>query len=135
MSTTQVAQTASASSLPSLGKFLFSFQGRISRYQLWVQFILPYFILEVVVLVIDLLTGMYNVRTGVGLFSTIFSLLMIWPYLAIQVKRCHDRDRSGWFLLISLIPIIGAIWLFVELGCLRGSVGDNRFGPDPVATL
>ena len=99
MSTTQVAQTASASSLPSLGKFLFSFQGRISRYQLWVQFILPYFILEVVVLVIDLLTGMYNVRTGVGLFSTIFSLLMIWPYLAIQVKRCHDRDRSGWFLL------------------------------------
>lgn len=135
MSTTQVAQTASASTLPSLGKFLFSFQDRISRYQLWVQFILPYFILEVVVLVIDLLTGMYNVRTGVGLFSTIFSLLMIWPYLAIQVKRCHDRDRSGWFLLISLIPIIGAIWLFVELGCLRGSVGDNRFGPDPVATL
>lgn len=133
MSITQVAQTASAFTLPSLGKFLFSFQGRISRYQLWVQFILPYFVLEVIVLVIDLLTGMYNAHTGVGVLSTIFSLLMIWPYLAIQVKRCHDRDRSGWFLLISLIPIVGAIWLFVELGCLRGSVGDNRFGPDPVA--
>jgi uncharacterized membrane protein YhaH (DUF805 family) len=135
MSTTQVVQTVSASALRSLGKFLFSFQGRISRYQLWVQFILPYFVLEVIVLVIDLLTGMYNVRTGVGLLSTIFFLLMIWPYLAIQVKRCHDRDRSGWFLLISLIPIVGAVWLFVELGCLRGSVGDNRFGPDPVETL
>ena len=133
MSTTQVVQTAPASSLPSLGKFLFSFQGRISRYQYWVQFILPYVVLAAVVSVIDLITGMYNAQTGVGLLSTILSLLVIWPSLAIHVKRCHDRDRSGWFLLIALIPIVGAIWLFVELGCLRGSVGDNRFGADPVA--
>ena len=134
MSTGQVVQTAPASSLPSLGKFLFSFQGRISRYQYWVQFILPYAVLAVVLSVIDVTTGMYSAQAGVGLLSTIFYLLMIWPYLAIHVKRCHDRDRSGWFLLIALIPIVGGIWLFVDLGCLRGSVGDNRFGSDPVAT-
>ena len=132
MSTTQVVQTASASTLPSLGKFLFSFQGRISRYQYWVQFVLPY---SVLIVVVGVIADMYNAQTGVELPYIIFSLLMIWPNLAIHAKRCHDRDRSGWFQLISLIPIVGAIWLFVELGCLRGSVGDNRFGPDPVTTL
>jgi uncharacterized membrane protein YhaH (DUF805 family) len=133
MTATQFAQTAPGYAAPSLGKFLFSFQGRISRYQYWVQFILPYTVLAIVMLAVDLITGMYDAQTGVGLFSTIFSVLIIWPSLAVYVKRCHDRDRSGWFLLILLIPIVGAIWLFVELGCLRGSIGANRFGPDPVA--
>jgi uncharacterized membrane protein YhaH (DUF805 family) len=134
MSATQLVQAGPVYALPSLGKFLFSFRGRISRYQYWVQFFIPYVVLYVVAIAIDLLTGMYNAQSGVGLFSTIFSLSAIWPSLAILVKRCHDRDRSGWFLLISLIPIVGAIWLFVAIGCLRGSVGENRFGPDPVAT-
>jgi uncharacterized membrane protein YhaH (DUF805 family) len=135
MSAIQIAQTGPRYLPPSLGNFLFSPQGRISRYQYWVQFVVPYAVLTFVAMAIDLLTGMYDATTGVGLFSTLFSVLMIWPYLAIHVKRCHDRDRSGWFLLIALIPIVGGIWLFIELGCLRGSIGGNRFGPDPVAAL
>jgi uncharacterized membrane protein YhaH (DUF805 family) len=134
MTATQIAQTGPRYAQPSLGKFLFSFQGRISRYQYWVLFIVPYVVLAFAVFALDLITGMYDAKTGFGLLSTIFSVLIIWPYLAIHVKRCHDRDRSGWFLLISLIPIVGAIWLFVELGCLRGSIGANRFGTDAVAT-
>jgi uncharacterized membrane protein YhaH (DUF805 family) len=117
---------------PSLGNFLFSFHGRISRYHYWVQFFLPYIALDFIAIIIDLITGMYNAQTGLGLLSTIFPVLAIWPSLAINVKRCHDRDRSGWFLLVSLIPLVGVIWLFVDLGCLRGSIGQNRFGPDPV---
>jgi uncharacterized membrane protein YhaH (DUF805 family) len=132
MSATQIAATGPGYTTPSLGRFLFSFRGRISRYQYWVQFFLPYLLLLVALTVVDLATGLYDSQTGTGLLSSIFSLVALWPSLAIAVKRCHDRDRSGWFLLISLIPIIGVIWLFVELGCLRGSIGSNRFGPDPV---
>jgi uncharacterized membrane protein YhaH (DUF805 family) len=60
-------------------------------------------------------------------------LAVIVPGFAGLAKRCHDRDRSGWFQLISLIPLIGSIWLLVEVGFLRGTPGPNRFGPDPLA--
>ena len=53
--------------------------------------------------------------------------------IMLGIKRCHDRDRSGRFLLIGLIPIVGAIWLLVDLGFLRGTAGPNGFGPDPLA--
>jgi uncharacterized membrane protein YhaH (DUF805 family) len=51
--------------------------------------------------------------------------------MAIYVKRWQDRDKSGWWILIGFVPIIGGIWAFVECGCLRGTMGDNRYGPDP----
>ncbi len=63
-----------------------------------------------------------------GLALTVVNIL-------VTIKRAHDRDRSGWFLLIVFIPFIGSLWLLIELGFLRGTVGGNRFGPDPVATL
>ena len=70
---------------------------------------------------------------GFGILSTIFGLVGIWFSLAVGAKRCHDRNRSGWFQAIVLIPIIGAIWLLIELGFLKGTEGENRFGPDPLA--
>ncbi len=57
------------------------------------------------------------------LFSFVFLVAASWPSLAVGVKRSHDRNRSGWFLLIGLIPIIGSIWLLIELGFLRGTIG------------
>ena len=68
------------------------------------------------------------VTAGIVLFLFIF-----WTSLAVGAKRCHDRGRSGWFQLISLIPFIGSLWLLVELGILKGKEGENRFGPDPLA--
>ena len=56
----------------------------------------------------------------------------IWPGLAIYVKRCHDRDKSGWWLLILLIPYLGSLVIFVSLGLMEGTRGPNRFGPDPL---
>jgi uncharacterized membrane protein YhaH (DUF805 family) len=61
----------------------------------------------------------------------ILILLTIWPSICIYAKRWHDRDKSGWWSLIGLIPIIGGIWMLVECGFLRGTEGPNRFGNDP----
>jgi uncharacterized membrane protein YhaH (DUF805 family) len=133
MSVPQFAVAERSYAAPSLGEFLFSFRGRISRYQYWIKFFLPYSLISLGMMIVDMGAGSVS-ETGIGLFSSIFALAALWPTLAIEIKRCHDRDRSGWYLLISLIPIIGAIWLFVELGCLRGTIGSDRFGPDPAVT-
>ena len=55
--------------------------------------------------------------------------LALIPSIIVYIKRFHDRDKSGWWVLIGLIPIIGAIWLLIELGFLKGTDGPNRFGP------
>ena len=60
------------------------------------------------------------------------ALVFMWPTLAVYVKRWHDRNRSGWWTLLSFIPLIGQLWTFVELGFLRGTRGGNRFGIDPI---
>ena len=67
-------------------------------------------------------------------FYLVACLLTLVPSLAMNVKRCHDRDRSGWFILVMLIPLAGGIWYFIEAGCLRGTVGPNKYGPDPLET-
>ena len=51
--------------------------------------------------------------------------------LAVSVKRWHDRDKPGTWVLINLIPLVGGIWAFVEVGCLRGTFGPNNYGEDP----
>jgi len=63
----------------------------------------------------------------------ILTLLILWPAICLYAKRWHDRGKSGWWSLIMFVPIIGSIWLLVELGFLRGTEGPNRFGPDPLA--
>jgi len=60
-------------------------------------------------------------------------LAMLVPWLAVTVRRLHDTDRSGWWLLILFVPLIGQIILFVFL-VTGGTRGPNRFGPDPVET-
>ncbi len=72
---------------------------------------------------VDRALGMNNILVG------IVSLILLVPNLAIAIKRWHDRDKSGWWILIALIPIIGWIWALVETGFLAGTPGPNRFGP------
>jgi uncharacterized membrane protein YhaH (DUF805 family) len=112
---------------------LFSFQGRIRRLHFWLAAICSGVALGIVVSVLIPFSG---VMTGhmnpiFGLLVLVLYALSLWIGLALDVKRCHDRDKSGWFVLIVLIPLIGAIWLFVELGFLDGTPGPNRFGPSP----
>jgi uncharacterized membrane protein YhaH (DUF805 family) len=69
---------------------------------------------------------------GGAVLALIILLVLLVASCMLAIKRCHDRDKSGWFVLISFIPVIGPLWMLVELGFLRGSDGQNRFGPDPL---
>jgi uncharacterized membrane protein YhaH (DUF805 family) len=89
------------------------------------MFILVHFI----ILVLLNLGGGSDV--GVALLG-IYSLATLIPALAVNVRRLHDTDRSGWWLFIQLVPILGTIVLLVFLAT-DGTKGDNRFGPDPKA--
>ena len=66
---------------------------------------------------------------GIGLL-VLFGLGSIVPSIAVQVRRFHDQDKSGWFVLLSLIPFIGGLIVLVFM-FLEGTKGPNRFGPDP----
>ena len=63
--------------------------------------------------------------------NAIAELVLFLPTLALSIRRLHDLDRSGWWFLLIFIPLIGGIWLLVWF-CMRGTVGPNRFGPDPL---
>ena len=107
-------------------KWLFlALEGRVNRKILWLNFVVPYFVIAIVVGIIDSIVG------TLGVLTTIFSIIMIWPSIAVQVKRCHDRGRTGWFILIGLVPLLN-IWLLVELGFLKGTTGSNKYGGDPL---
>ncbi len=60
------------------------------------------------------------------------SVLLLWPWFALAVKRYHDRDISGWWSLVGLIPLIGTIWLLIALGFRKGTDGENRFDREPL---
>jgi len=113
-------------------QFYLSAQGRVNRKQFWLWLVLPCTVISIVLVLVDLALGTYDAKDGVGLFSSIFSLVVIVPALLVYIKRWHDRDKSGWWMLIVLIPLVGNIWFLVELGFLPGTPGPNRFGPPPL---
>lgn len=57
--------------------------------------------------------------------------VQIWMGVAVEVKRWHDRDKAGYWVLINFIPLLGPIWSFIELGFLKGTDGPNRYGDQP----
>jgi uncharacterized membrane protein YhaH (DUF805 family) len=105
------------------------FSGRAARseYWYWVLFIL---LLQIVAWLIDMTLFGFN-TTGVNPIGSLLSLATLLPGLAVSVRRLHDIDRAGWWIFLVLIPLIGAIVL-IYWACLRGTVGANRFGPDPL---
>ncbi len=109
----------------NLGHILFSFEGRINRGKFWLGWLLVW-VLQFVVFFLVLSSP------GAGSVVFLLILLLLWPTLAIQVKRWHDRDKSGAWILIVLVPIIGPLWAFVETGFVEGTRGPNRYGPDPL---
>jgi uncharacterized membrane protein YhaH (DUF805 family) len=62
----------------------------------------------------------------------VFMIPVSWIGLAIQVKRLHDRGDSGWMILYWFIPLFGALYLLVHLGCIKGTTGPNGYGDDPL---
>ncbi|MGH6995255.1 MAG: DUF805 domain-containing protein [Stellaceae bacterium] len=118
----------------SWNQLLFAVEGRATRFDYWMRWVLPYCIGAFIAAFLDDALGTVNPAGGVGVIMVIYIIAAIWPNLAVGIKRCHDRGRSGWFLLIGLVPLLN-LWLAVELMFLRGTVGLNRFGPDPLDGL
>ena len=121
-----------------------TFSGRARRSEFWFWFLFA-IIAGVVAAVLDsmLFPAMMDVQTemgdGVASFSAqggpisaLVSLGLFLPGLAVAVRRLHDVDRSGWWLLLAFVPLIGIIVLIVWW-CTEGTRGPNRFGPDPKA--
>lgn len=106
-----------------------TFSGRARRKEYWMFFLISALI-SIVLTLLDILLGTYSVEYEAGLFSGLYSLLILIPSIAVVVRRLHDTDRSGWWILISLIPLIGVIVLFVFI-CLDSQLGTNRFGANP----
>ena len=106
-----------------------TFSGRARRKEYWMFFLISALI-SIVLTLLDILLGTYSVEYEAGLFSGLYSLLILLPSIAVVVRRLHDTDRSGWWILISLIPLIGVIVLFVFM-CLDSQPGTNRFGVNP----
>lgn len=119
-----------------LSQILFSFTGRIGRGTFWGV----WFSMMAVSLVVGLLIGGISSsgNEAAGAAVVIYFLYLIpsaWIGLAMQVKRWHDRDKSGWMVLINFIPIIGWLWALVELGFLQGTIGHNQYGENPLQPI
>jgi uncharacterized membrane protein YhaH (DUF805 family) len=103
----------------------FSDRAARSEYWYWVLFVI---IAEIVTSIIDYGVIGYNVTTA------LFGLAAILPGLAVSIRRLHDTDRSGWWVFLACIPLIGAIILIIWY-CTAGTPGPNRFGPPRVAAF
>jgi len=106
------------------------FSGRSRRKEYW-MFILGVIIVAVVLSIVEGILGLSGMIGGAyGPLTALFFLAIIVPSIAVQVRRFHDQDKSGWFVLLGLIPLLGGLIVLVFM-CLEGTQGDNRFGPDP----
>ena len=146
----------------NFGQLLFGFQGRINRGKYWLAALI-YFIFGLVIATIGYFA---EEAPAFQILNAVVSIGVLISSIAVGLRRLHDRDKSGWWLLLfylvpSLLWGIGAVaffygvgaeaaggmiaggvlgvlgvailvWAFIELGCLRGTLGPNRFGPDPL---
>lgn len=139
-----------------LGSLLFSFQGRINRAKYWLA-VLIFFVVGIILAIIGFIIGHGGVYQ---LLSFVVDVAIFIAGLAVSAKRLHDHDKSAWWLLLfnvapALLAATGialaigssswapatifglaalaiVVWAFVLLGCLRGTVGPNSYGPDPL---
>ncbi len=105
------------------------FQGRSRRKEYWMFALLQILVLVPLSLIAIALDGATGGGTVLLALIGLYFLGLFIPSLAVQVRRFHDQDRSGWFILLGLIPYVGGLILVVFM-CLEGTRGPNRFGPD-----
>ena len=104
------------------------FSGRARRKEYW-MFSLFNFIFSLVASLLDL--AIFGLALAeFGPLSVVYALAVFVPGLVVAVRRLHDVGKSGWYLLIILIPIAGPIW-FLVLACTDSQAGDNKYGPNP----
>ena len=142
----------------TIAQILFSFSGRINRAKYWLTVLLTIAVMLALIFVVVLAAPPTAEVFGRPFLLPLLMLLyipMLWIALAVGVKRLHDRNKSGWWLLffylvpavlqgigdlleapLSLVLYLPAfaigIWCLIELGFLRGTDGPNQYGPDPL---
>ena len=109
------------------------FRGRSRRKEYW-YFVLFTLIISAVLSLVDSIIGTSGSSTGTGLLGGIFSLAILIPSIAVSVRRLHDIGRTGWWVLIGLIPVIGAIVLIV-FAVMDSEAGTNQYGANPKTAL
>ncbi len=130
-------------------ELLFSAQGRIGRARFWLGIVCLIGLDIVAGIILKVMSfalpgevtedGSFHVSGAAAIpyivivFATLG--LFVWSSICLNIKRYHDRGKSGVWLLVIFIPFIGSIWNFIETGCLRGTIGPNAYGPDPLATI
>ncbi len=100
------------------------FSGRARRKEYW-MFLLIYVLIAIVVGFLD------NMLGSAGILGGVLGLALLVPSLAVTARRLHDTDRSGWWMLIGFVPVIGGIVLLVFM-VLAGTPGRNQYGEDPL---
>lgn len=99
------------------------FSGRARRTEFW-MFCLINFAIVIALSIIEWILGTN------GIIAVLYYLAILLPAIAVSIRRLHDTDRSGWWLLICLVPFVGGIVLLIFY-CLEGTAGDNQYGPNP----
>ena len=105
----------------------FEISGRSNRYEFW-MFMLFYLIFGAIAAAIDVRLLAHPLTQGTGVAGGIVSLAHFIPSLTVGIRRLHDTERSGWWMLLMFLPLIGIIWLIV-LWCFEGTLGNNNYGP------
>lgn len=109
------------------------FDGRARRMEYW-MFVLINCLIVVVLSVVDTVVGLFSLGNSIGALTGLYWLVVLVPSIAVTVRRLHDTDRSGWWALLALLPLLGTIVLFVFC-VLDGTPGANRFGENPKAVV
>ena len=102
-----------------------NFSGRSSRSEYWWAFLFIF----IIAIAIGIIGGLFGETISL-ILTGLFYIVILLPSISVAVRRLHDTDKSGWFFLIGLIPLIGLI--LIVFYCTKGTAGPNRFGPDPL---
>ena len=105
------------------------FGGRAQKAEYWFFFLFT-ILVSVGLGIIDRITGSFMPQVGMGLLGVLYSLAVFIPTLAVSIRRLHDTGRSGWWLLIGLIPLVGVIVLIIFM-VQDSNPGENQYGPNP----
>ena len=105
------------------------FSGSARRRGNWF-FVLFNIIIYILLSICDVFLGTYSAAASIGILAGIYSLAVLIPGIAVTVRRLHDTGRSGWWILIQLVPLVGSIVLLIFL-LIDSQPGQNAYGPSP----
>jgi uncharacterized membrane protein YhaH (DUF805 family) len=112
---------------PTAPAFVFlALRGRVSRRTFWLYGVLALLGLAVLGHALLGIAGMTSEQA-----DTVVNLLLLWPAIAVSAKRWQDRNRSPWWVLVALVPVVGWLWALLDNGFVRGTSGINRYGAPP----